>query len=122
MGRGPICVLCLGMLFSFFLFLTVLMIIITSYVYTKTTTDDYHQCGNATNATSQLHRHEQGAKVWLGDGGREREEGEVDMKSCPRDIDNNVSWAVVCVFFLFCCTNDFLLLAHVVNGHYTCQF
>ena len=59
-------------------------------------------------------------KVRPGDGGQEREEGEVDTKRHPRDIDNNVSWAVGVRFsffpFFFCCTNDFLLLAHVVNN------
>ena len=101
MGRGSVHVLSLGMLFSFFLFLTVLMIIITSYMYMKTTMDDYHQCGNTTNTTSQLHRHEQGVKVILGDGGQEKEEGEVDMRSCTRDIVVVVSWAVGYVFLSF---------------------
>ena len=53
-------------------------------------------------------------------GGQEREEREVDTKSCPIDVNNDISWAVGMCFsyfpFFFCCTNDFLLLAHVANN------
>ena len=65
-------------------------------------TDVLEECKSFTNTTLQLHQHKQGAKArpgyreWQGEG------EVVDMKHCPRNINNDISGAVgVCSLFSF---------------------